>query len=163
MAKEIEKLSDAEIRRWVKTGQPVAVSDGGGLTFTLSAAGTAAWVLRYRFAGKPRELTLGRYPDVSLKAARERARDERASIQRGTDVARERRREKIEAAVAKSFAELAADYMEKVFPSLAATTVKQRRLRTFALALARVQRRLRLQLPPRLSSPPLRQLCRRPK
>ncbi len=138
MAKEIEKLSDAEIRRWVKTGKPVAVADGGGLTFTLSAAGTAAWVLRYRFAGKPRELTLGRYPDVSLKAARERAREERASIQRGADVARERRREKIEKAVAKSFAELAADYMEKVFPSLAPSTIKQRRQHIVGVIIPRI-------------------------
>lgn len=126
MAKEIEKLSDAEIRRWVKAGQPIAKADGGGLTFTLSPAGTAAWVLRYRFAGKPRELTIGRYPDVTLKAARERTRDERARIQQGLDVARERQREKVEAAAAKSFAELAADYMAKVFPTLAANTVRQR-------------------------------------
>jgi integrase len=28
--------------------KPVARSDGGGLTFTLSGSGTATWVLRYR-------------------------------------------------------------------------------------------------------------------
>ena len=49
MAKEVEKLSDPQIRRWIKAGEPVAKADGDGLTFTLSAAnGTAAWVLRYR-------------------------------------------------------------------------------------------------------------------
>lgn len=138
MAKEIEKLSDAEIRRWVKTGQPVAKADGGGLTFTLSPGGTAAWVLRYRFAGKARELTLGRYPDVTLKAARERARDERARIQQGIDVARERQRDKVEAAAAKSFAELAADYMAKVFPTLAANTVKQRSQHIKGVILPRI-------------------------
>lgn len=138
MAKEIEKLSDAEIRRWVKAGQPVAKADGGGLTFTLSPGGTAAWVLRYRFAGKARELTLGRYPDVTLKAARERARDERARIQQGIDVARERQRDKVEAAAAKSFGELAADYMAKVFPTLAANTVKQRSQHIKGVILPRI-------------------------
>ena len=45
MAKQVNKLSDPEIRRWIKAGVPVAKADGDGLTFTLSAAGTAAWVL----------------------------------------------------------------------------------------------------------------------
>lgn len=127
MAKEVEKLSDAAIRVKIKKAKPCAVADGGGLTFTLSKAGTAAWVLRYRHGGKPRELTLGRYPDVSLKAARERARDERANIQRGIDVAAERQHQKRAAATAYTFAMLAADYMEKAMPELAAATAKQRR------------------------------------
>ena len=29
MAKEIDKLSDQQIRRWIKSGLPVAKSDGG--------------------------------------------------------------------------------------------------------------------------------------
>ncbi len=127
MAKQIDKLSDPQIRRWIKAGAPVAKADGNGLTFTLSAAGTAAWVLRYRHGGNARELTLGQYPDVSLKLARQRAGDARAEVQAGVDVARARQREKTEAASAKSFRQLAADYMAKVFPTLAASTVKQRR------------------------------------
>lgn len=127
MAKQVNKLSDPEIRRWIKAGVPVAKADGDGLTFTLSAAGTAAWVLRYRHGGKGRELTLGQYPDVSLKLARQRAGDARAEVQAGVDVARERQRVKTESAAAKSFKQLAADYMAKVFPTLAASTVKQRR------------------------------------
>ena len=59
MAKQVDKLSDRQLRAWIKAGVPVAKSDGGGLTFTLSAAGTAAWVLRYRHGGKGRELTRG--------------------------------------------------------------------------------------------------------
>ena len=127
MAKEVNKLSDPQLRRWIKARVPVAKSDGNGLTFTLSAAGTAAWVLRYRHGGKGRELTLGQYPDVSLKLARQRAGDARAEVQNGVDVARERQREKADSAAAKSFKQLAADYMAKKFPDLAANTVKQRR------------------------------------
>lgn len=127
MAKQVDKLSDPQIRRWIKAGVPVAKADGNGLTFTLSAAGTAAWVLRYRHGGKARELTLGKYRDVSIKMARQRAGDARAQIQAGVDVARERQREKTESAVAKSFRQLATDYMAKVFPTLAPSTVKQRR------------------------------------
>lgn len=127
MSKLVEKLEDKQIRSWIRAGKPVAKSDGNGLTFTLSAAGMAAWVLRYRHGGKARELTLGRYPDKSLALARDDARKARASIQDGVDVARVKQVAGIERAAAKSFRQLATDYMEKAFPALAASTVKQRK------------------------------------
>ncbi|MDA0784944.1 MAG: Arm DNA-binding domain-containing protein, partial [Proteobacteria bacterium] len=88
-------LTDVRIRSWIKAGTPVARADGGGLTFTLSAKGTAAWVLRYRFDGKPRELTIGRYPDITLAKARELATEARAKIQQGADVARDKQKSRI--------------------------------------------------------------------
>lgn len=138
MAREIDRLDDVQIRHWVAAGKPVAKADGGGLTFTLSSAGAASWVLRYRYAGKPRELTLGRYPDVSLSAARDRARKERAKIQEGADVAAERQTKLREAKLAKSVRDIAADYMAKRFKELAASTVKQRRQHIEALILPRI-------------------------
>src|SRR5271154_6857691 len=120
-------LSDIQIRSWIRTGEPVAKADGGGLTFTLSSKGTAAWVLRYRFGGKPRELTLGRYPELTLATARGLATEARAKIQQGRDVAREKQTANNERAAARSFRQLALDYEAKAFPNLAANTVKQRR------------------------------------
>ncbi|KAF1055179.1 MAG: hypothetical protein GAK41_00417 [Burkholderia gladioli] len=62
MAKrESNLLTDTQLRKWIRTGEPVAKSDGGGLTFTLSAAGAAAWVLRFWHGDRRQELTLGRY------------------------------------------------------------------------------------------------------
>jgi len=48
LAKTTHLLTDIQIRNWVAKGEPIARSDGDGLTFTLSPAGTATWVLRYR-------------------------------------------------------------------------------------------------------------------
>jgi hypothetical protein len=70
MAGERGKLTDLQIRHWVRGGEPLAKADGGGLTFTLSAGGAAGWILRYSHGGRRRELTIGRYPDVSLADAR---------------------------------------------------------------------------------------------
>lgn len=42
-------LSDLQLRHWTKEAQPLAKSDGGGLTFTVSANGCATWILRYRY------------------------------------------------------------------------------------------------------------------
>ena len=88
------KLTDIELRNWIKAGQPVAKSDGDGLTFTISAKGTAAWTLRYRFAGKSKELTLGRYPDLTLTKAREMAAAQRVQIRQGVDVGQQRQNQK---------------------------------------------------------------------
>jgi len=81
------KLTDIEIKNLIKAGKPLAKSDGDGLTFTLSSSGTAAWTLRYRFGGKQRELTIGRYPDVTLAMARDLAAKKRVAVNDGVDVA----------------------------------------------------------------------------
>ena len=126
-------LNDIQIRHWIKAAAPVAKSDGDGLTFTLSAAGTASWVLRYRYGGKQREKTIGKFPDISLKKARELASADRVRIQQGMDVGREKQIEKHEQIKAMTVKSLVADYEEKVLPGLAASTGVSRRqkIRTY--------------------------------
>lgn len=120
-------LTDIQLRNWIKAGQPVAKSDGEGLTFTLSAKGTAAWILRYSIAGKPKELTLGRYPDIPLVKAQEIAAAKRAEVQQGVDVAAEKRKAEHAAANAWTFRKLADDYFEKVADRLAENTIYGRK------------------------------------
>jgi integrase len=115
------KLSAIQIEQWRKAGKPISgMSDGDGLTFTLSARGTASWILRYRFGGKQREMTLGGYPDLSLAEARKLAAAKRVEIDQGADVAARKRLQKIERTQANSFRELAEDYMTRAAPSLSA-------------------------------------------
>lgn len=122
-------LRDVHIRNWIAARKPVAKSDGDGLTFTLSANGTASWVLRYRVPGakSQKELTLGRYPDTSLGKAREIASAKRAEIQRGVDVAREKQKSDKAAARAWTFKTLAENYFDKASERLAANTITSRR------------------------------------
>jgi hypothetical protein len=67
-------LTDRELRAWLATGQTDR-GIGEGLTFVASASaaskGKASWILRFRVNGRPREKVLGRYPELSLKGARE--------------------------------------------------------------------------------------------
>lgn len=121
------KLTDMQIKSLIRSSIPVAKSDGNGLTFTLSKNGTSTWVLRYRHAGRQKELTIGRYPDISLGKARELATDARANIQQGEDVARTKRLVARELANAKTLRELANDYLEKAKLVLAPSTFKQRK------------------------------------
>jgi integrase len=82
--------TDRNLRAWLTAGA-VDQGIGDGLTFMATVAsasqGKALWVLRFRFGGRQREKVLGRYPDISLKEARELARKDRALLQQGVDIA----------------------------------------------------------------------------
>lgn len=65
--------------------------DRDGLFIHVAPSGTKSWMLRYRIHGKERGITLGRYPTVSLKKARELTADARALIVAGVDPVQHRR------------------------------------------------------------------------
>jgi len=114
MGKQVHLLDDLQIRHWIKQGVPVAKSDGDGLTFTLSPAGTPTWVLRYSLpGGRRRELTIGNYPDTSLAKARQLAREERSKIDRGDDPAGQKKVVKMESKMSWTVRALIADFKEK--------------------------------------------------
>jgi Arm DNA-binding domain len=64
-------LSDIKIRNAKPAEKPVRLFDERGLYLEVSPAGGKWWRLKYRFAGKEKRLSLGVYPDVSLKDARD--------------------------------------------------------------------------------------------
>ncbi len=119
-------LDDIQLRRWVAAGERIARSDGDGLTFTLSAAGTATWVLRYRLGGPQKEVTIGNYPDVTLAEARKTARKLRAAIDRGDDPAVEKRQEKARVTKIATVRQLIEDFKGKKLGGLAVDTVRYR-------------------------------------
>ena len=123
------KITHLDIQKWIKEKNPVAVSDGDGLTFTLSATGRTSWVLRYRHAGKGREKTLGHYPDLGIADARKLAAEDRVRISQGVDVAAEKQRKKREAAGAWTVRELAEDYLQKASGRLEVSTLEGQRQR----------------------------------
>ena len=114
------QLTDVQLRQWMRAGAPVAKSDGSGLTFTLSAGGTATWILRFRHAGRRQEVTLGRYPDLSLAAARLMAAKRRIALAEGINPADELRRAKAHRDW--TVRELIHDYRELVLAHLAEST-----------------------------------------
>jgi integrase len=66
-----------------------------GLYLVTQSSGVKSWALRYRAKGRPTKLTIGRYPALELKAARQRARELIADIGRGKDPSAERRTAKL--------------------------------------------------------------------
>jgi integrase len=79
MAKAIEKLTALGIS---KLKEPGRYSDGGNLYLVITPSGSKVWSFMYRFAGGTREAGLGSAADVTLKAARLKAREGRELLAR---------------------------------------------------------------------------------
>ena len=63
-----------------------------GFGVRVSHAGTKAFILVYRFNGRPRRLTLGRYPTITLSEARKLANEALHAVAFGTDPGTEKAR-----------------------------------------------------------------------
>jgi integrase len=93
MARTLNNLVAAQL----KGKAPGKYADGGGLWLFKRTDGGAQWVLRYTLHGRRHEMGLGRYPDVSLKEAREAANGWRAVVRQGTDPIKQREKDAREA------------------------------------------------------------------
>lgn len=64
------KLTDPGIKAAKPKEKAYKLSDGGGLVLLIQPNGSKWWRYRYRFNGKEKMLSIGTYPDVTLKEAR---------------------------------------------------------------------------------------------
>lgn len=93
------KLTDVAIRNWVRAGEHFeGKGDGDGLYIRYRKSDRAPrWLFRYQLAGQPRVLHLGSYTSVSLADARKLAKEMRARVALGFDVAGEKKERKQQA------------------------------------------------------------------
>ncbi len=106
-------LSDTAIRSAKPKEKTFKLFDGGGLYLEVNPAGGKWWRWKYRFVGKEKRLSFGVYPDVSLKAAREKRDAARQQLAAGTDPAEARKAEKLAQAGAESFEAVAREWHAK--------------------------------------------------
>ncbi len=105
------KLTASKIEAAKPHEKPYKLADGGGLHLLVSPRGSRAWVFRYRYAGRGSMLGLGTYPDVSLKAAREKADEGRRLVKAKIDPAALKRAERL--SQADTFAAIAQEWLDK--------------------------------------------------
>ena len=65
--------------------KPYKLFDGSGLFLLVTPSGGKWWRLKYRFAGKEKQLSLGVYPQIGLKEVRAKRDLFRAMLAGGTD------------------------------------------------------------------------------
>ncbi|MDB6045476.1 MAG: integrase, partial [Gammaproteobacteria bacterium] len=90
----MSELNEARIRAAKPKERLYKLRDGRGLYLLVTPTGARLWRLRYRHGGRESMVSLGAYPDVSLKSARERREDERKLIADGVNPAAQRKAER---------------------------------------------------------------------
>ncbi|HUX89885.1 MAG TPA: integrase arm-type DNA-binding domain-containing protein [Gallionellaceae bacterium] len=78
-------LTDTAIRNAKPGAKPAKLFDERGLFMIVTPTGGKWWRFRYKFADKEKLLSLGVYPDVGLKDARQRREDARKLLADGID------------------------------------------------------------------------------
>ena len=115
-------LTDTTIRNAKPGDKPKKMFDSGGLYVVVTPNGGKWWRLKYRFDNKEKLLSLGIYPDVGLKDARERRDEARKQVAAGIDPAEHRKAQKTAQAdqAANSFEVVAREWFAKHSPNWAA-------------------------------------------
>ena len=79
------KLTATKIKNVKPGGKPQKLSDGGGMFLLVQTSGTKLWRLSYRYDGKQKTLSLGKYPTVTLAEAREKREELKKLLAKGID------------------------------------------------------------------------------
>jgi integrase len=116
-------LTDTAVKNAKSDGKTVKMFDERGLYLELSPSGGKWWRLKYRFDNKEKRLSLGVYPDVRLKNARDRRDKARKLLANGIDPSENRKTQKAVHAdrAANSFEVVAREWFAKYAKTWAAS------------------------------------------
>jgi integrase len=105
----MHKLNAAKIRPLTKPG---TYGDGGGLYLKVRSPEHRSWLFRFKLAGKPHLMGLGRLSDVGLGEARDAAVAARKLVRAGVNPIQQRKQERAPDRDGLSFGEVASAYLE---------------------------------------------------
>lgn len=111
-------LTDTAIRAAKPSERQQKLFDGSGLFLLVFPNGSKVWRFKYHFQGREKLISLGAYPAVSLKDAREKASDARKALGSGKDPSAERQQAKLHHK--NSFENIAREWHEKQAPAWSA-------------------------------------------
>lgn len=88
-------LNDMQIRRAKPEAKAYTLGDGQGLSLLIEPNGSKSWRFRYRYGGKPKMISLGVYPIVTLAAARTKRDEARKIVAEGRNPSEIRKEQKL--------------------------------------------------------------------
>ena len=124
------KLSNLAIKQAKSIDRDYTLSDGGGLYILIKKTGSKLWRYGFRFNGKPRLLALGRYPETTLKHAREKHLQARRLLEHGIDPCQDKQAKKERENISKNCTVM--DLCEKFINDKKVTQGRIKILRSFA-------------------------------
>lgn len=120
-------LTDSLLRSLKPREKPYTVSDGRGVYVEVFPTGGVVWRYRYRLDGKQEKLTLGKYPDLTLKNARVKRDEAAQGVAVGRSPARQKQEKKRATELNPTVKEFAQRYLDEVISKDRSSTTQQRR------------------------------------
>ena len=114
-------LSDTRVRGAKPSDRQYKLYDGHGLFLLVTPTGGRLWRLKYRINGGEKLISLGAYPDVGLKRAREKRDEARKLLADGIDPSAQRQERCT--ALLETFEGVAEEWLELQSKSLAPETI----------------------------------------
>ena len=108
-------LTDTTIRTAKPKAAQYKLYDEKGLFAIVRPTGGKLWRYKYRYQGKEKQFTIGTYPDVGLKEARQRRDEARQMLAAGKDPSAEKKRAKLVEVISagNTFKAVAVEYIQK--------------------------------------------------
>lgn len=105
-------LTDLKVQAIKPTERAQKVTDGEGMYLYVSSSGTKSWRMDYSFAGKRFTHTLGKYPQLTLAAARNKRSQIKRMLEEGINPSAEKKIQKAiaRASIEDSFKAIAQDW-----------------------------------------------------
>ncbi|MFD2430534.1 tyrosine-type recombinase/integrase [Sphingobium scionense] len=109
-------LTAVQIKTLKPREKAYKVADGAGLYLLVNPNGSLLWRVKFRFHGIEKKMALGRYPDMSLREAREKRDEAREYLEQGVDPVAHRKQERLkaEAAARTTFRVVADEFIAKM-------------------------------------------------
>ena len=114
-------LTETRIRAARASDRPYKLFDERGLFMLVTPSGGRLWRFRYRMYGREKLISLGAYPDVTLKRAREKRDEARKLVADGIDPSVRRKAER--GAGAETFEAVAKEWLELQSKALSEETI----------------------------------------
>lgn len=124
-----KRFTNAQIKALKAKPQRYEVWEGGGFGMRVSPKGVKAWTWLYRFDSKPRRMTFGTYPRMSLHSARVELATAQDRLAKGEDPGIRLQEKRQEERRAETIEELAEDFIAKYTPDLRSGSEYERALR----------------------------------
>ena len=124
-------LTDTAIKALKPKDKPYKEFDGGGLYLEVAPKGGKWWRLKYRFGGKEKRISLGTYPTIGLKDARQRRDEAKELLAKDIDPGEQKKAAKAEAAAiakdtALTFKAVADEWLQVKKDAYAASHIKSK-------------------------------------
>ena len=90
------KLTELQIKKAQPKNKVYRIFDGHGLHIEITPKGQKWWRYKYLYHGKEKRMSLGVYPEITLKEARERHIEQRLVLSKGIDPSAARKVKKVQ-------------------------------------------------------------------